>query len=85
MRTTVSVSDELLLAAKRLARHRGQTLSELLDDALRRELTHQGSHPARPEVPVFHGRGGLRQVRPGIRSTSLRTAAARRPGLDALP
>src|ERR671925_32603 len=38
MRTTVSISDELLAAAKRRARERGQTLGEVVDAALRREL-----------------------------------------------
>jgi len=38
MRTTLSVDDNLLAAAKRRARERGQTLGRVIEDALRREL-----------------------------------------------
>ena len=45
MRTTVSISDELLVAAKRRARLRGQSLGSVIEDALRRELAAVGSRP----------------------------------------
>ncbi|GAA1303729.1 antitoxin [Pseudonocardia xinjiangensis] len=67
MRTTVSISDELLIAAKRLARERGQTLGEVIDAALRRELTIPTQRGSRPVVPVFDGESG---PRPGIDLTS---------------
>ena len=38
MRTTVSIADELLATARERARSRGQTLGELIEDALRREI-----------------------------------------------
>jgi hypothetical protein len=69
MRTTVSISDELLAAAKRRARERGQTLGEVVDAALRRELTATADHSDRPAVPVFHGGTG---PRPGIDVSSNR-------------
>jgi hypothetical protein len=70
MRTTVSISDELLVAAKRLARERGMTLGALVDAALRRELTgNQSSDVERPVIPVFRGGTG---PRPGIDLTSNR-------------
>jgi hypothetical protein len=69
MRTTVSISDELLVAAKRLARERGMTLGALVDAALRRELTGQSSDVVRPVIPVFRGGTG---PRPGIDLTSNR-------------
>jgi hypothetical protein len=69
MRTTVSISDELLTAAKRRARERGQTLGEVVDAALRRELNQTVSAGARPAVPVFSGGTG---PRPGIDLTSNR-------------
>ncbi|HUA73328.1 MAG TPA: hypothetical protein VL988_01060 [Solirubrobacteraceae bacterium] len=57
MRTTVTVDDHLLLAAKRRARERGQTLGQVVEDALRRELA--GSSQGEPiEVPVFRGGDG---------------------------
>lgn len=68
MRTTVSINDELLYAAKRRARERGQTLGHVVDDALRRELAESPPRPA-VEVPVFAGEGGLR---PGIDARSNR-------------
>lgn len=60
MRTTVSISDELLAAAKRRARERGQTLGEVIDAALRRELAVPSQRAERPAVPVFRGGTGPR-------------------------
>lgn len=67
MRTTVSISDELLVAAKRLAAERGQTLGEVIDDALRRKFAVPLPHGPRPQVPVFNGGSG---AMPGIDLTS---------------
>jgi hypothetical protein len=69
MRTTVSISDELLAAAKRRARERGQTLGEILEAALRRELSDADRAVDRPPVPVFRGGSG---PRPGLDLTSNR-------------
>jgi hypothetical protein len=63
MRTTVSISDELLTAAKRRARERGQTLGELIDAALQRELSDARPPGDGPPIPVFAGGTG---PRPGI-------------------
>lgn len=69
MRTTVSISDELLLAAKRRARERGVTLGDVVDAALRRELSEPAATAEGPPIPVFHGGGG---PRPGVDLTSSR-------------
>jgi len=69
MRTTVSISDELLAAAKRRAQERGQTLGDVVDAALRRELSQPDQLVERPPVPVFRGGTG---PRPGIDLTSNR-------------
>ncbi len=69
IRTTVLISDELLSAAKRLARRRGQTLGQVVDAALRRELLGQGTPDDRPRVLVFRGGTG---PRPGVDLTSNR-------------
>ncbi len=69
MRTTVSISDELLVAAKRRARERGQTLGQVVDAALRRELASDDRAAERPAVPVFDGGTG---PRPGVDLTSNR-------------
>lgn len=70
MRTTVNISDELLGAARRRARERGQTLGEFIDTALRRELAVPTPRGERPRVPVFDGGSG---PRPGIDLTSNRS------------
>ncbi|EPZ63678.1 hypothetical protein TBKG_02804 [Mycobacterium tuberculosis '98-R604 INH-RIF-EM'] len=59
----MSISDEILAAAKRRARERGQSLGAVIEDALRREFAAAhvgGASPDRPDfstaVPV-RGRG----------------------------
>jgi Arc/MetJ family transcription regulator len=69
MRTTISISDELLAAAKRRARERGVTLGEVVDAALQRELSEPAERREAPAVPVFRGGTG---PRPGIDLTSNR-------------
>jgi hypothetical protein len=72
MRTTVSIDDNLLAEAKERARGRGQTLGQLLEDAIRRELSASGDEEP-PPVPVFTGGTG---ARPGIDLTSNRALRA---------
>lgn len=83
MRTTVAVDDNLLVAARRRARERGQTLGQVIEEALRRELA--GPAAVVPvEVPVFRGGGGALA---GIDLTSnraVREALDRGIELDAL-
>ena len=69
MRTTISISDELLAAAKRRARERGQTLGEVVDAALQRELSEPEERREVPTVPIFGGGTG---PRPGIDLSSNR-------------
>lgn len=69
MRTTVSIADELLIAAKRRARERGQTLGQVVDAALRRELSPDPAPPEGPPLPTFRGGTG---PRPGIDLSSNR-------------
>lgn len=69
MRTTVSIADELLASAKLRARERGKTLSQLVEDGLRRELAMNDDPAERPPVPIFRGGNGLR---PGVDITSNR-------------
>lgn len=76
MRTTIALDDHLLAAAKRRARERGQTLGQVVEDALRRELSTSPA-VAPPEVPIFQGGGG---PRPGVDLSSNR---ALREALDA--
>jgi hypothetical protein len=76
MRTTVSISDELLRAAKTRARETGRTLGEVVEAALRRELSGTPRDDDRPPVPVFRGGNG---PRPGI---DLSSNAALHEALD---
>ena len=69
MRTTISIHDELLASAKLRARERGKTLGQLVEDALRRELSADDEIVDRPPVPIFRGGNGLR---PGVDITSNR-------------
>ncbi|MEJ3657121.1 antitoxin [Actinomycetes bacterium KLBMP 9759] len=69
MRTTVTISDELLLAAKRRARERGETSGDVIDAALRRELAVPRQRGPRPVIPVFRGGDG---PRPGVDLSSNR-------------
>ncbi|CKH00411.1 ribbon-helix-helix protein, CopG family [Mycolicibacterium smegmatis] len=76
MRTTIAIADELLAAAKRRARQRGQSLGSVIEDALRRELAADQEAAPRPEVPVFTDGTGPRA---GI---DLRSARALHEVLD---
>lgn len=83
MRTTVSVDDNLLTAAKRRAHERRQTLGQVIEDALRRELaapTHWEGLP----LPVFHGEGGARAGVDVTTNRGLREALDEGQALDEL-
>ncbi len=83
MRTTVSVDDNLLAAARRRARERGQTLGQVVEDALRREL----APAAREEgvaLPVFQGGGGVRSGVDVTTNRGLREALDEGRALDDL-
>jgi hypothetical protein len=83
MRTTIALNDHLLASAKRRARERGQTLGQVVEDALRRELA-EPVEVESLEVPVFRGGGG---PLPGIDLASnraLREVLDRGIELDAL-
>ncbi|MCA1711306.1 MAG: antitoxin [Actinobacteria bacterium] len=69
MRTTLSIADELLASAKQRARERHLTLGQVVEAALRRELSEQGRSVVTPEIPVFVGGTG---PRPGLDVTSNR-------------
>jgi hypothetical protein len=60
MRTTVRLDERLLVQAKREAARRGETLTALLERALRLVLAKQpsGSKRVRVELPVSSATGG---------------------------
>lgn len=68
MRTTISIDDQLLEAAKRKAKSRGVTLGEYVEDALRLVIAGPSRAARKPlKFPVFAGGSGLR---PGIDPSS---------------
>jgi hypothetical protein len=72
MRTTMAVDDHLLAAAKQRARTRGQTLGQVVEDALRRELAEPAEAKPIVDIPVFRsGRG----PQPGVDLRSNRALA----------
>lgn len=60
MRTTLVLNDELAVAAKRLAALRRTSLSQVVNDALRREIERPSIRPSSPAMPVYGGKGNLR-------------------------
>jgi hypothetical protein len=64
MRTTVRLDDGLLEQARAEARRRGQTLTALIEQGLRRELASSKAVSPRPrvELPVFEPSG----LMPGV-------------------
>lgn len=72
MRTTLRINDELLAAAKRRARERNQTLGDVVDAALQRELAAEHHVSPAPALPTFTGGSG---PRPGIDLNSNRDLA----------
>lgn len=71
MRTTVAIDDEVLEAARRLARRSGTTLGALIEQALRYELG-RTTKSAGPPIPVFRDGTG---VQAGVDLTSNRALA----------
>lgn len=69
MRTTVSIDERLLAAAKDAARGAGQTLGEFVEESLRLKLASKQGGIA-PTLPTFTRGTGLR---PGVDPSSNRS------------
>lgn len=84
MRTTIRIDDDLYRRAKADAARRGQTVGELIEDALRLALRRPaGAGGDVPELPTFGGTGTM----PGVDLTdtrALRELMDADRGLDAL-
>jgi len=59
MKTTLSISDATMRAVKREAARRGQTMSELVESALRQALRQPAATGKLPPLPI-HSSGGAR-------------------------
>jgi predicted DNA binding CopG/RHH family protein len=58
MKTTLSISDATMRAVKREAARRGQTISELVESALRQTLCQSKPAGKLPPMPPFSSGGG---------------------------
>ena len=53
MRTTIDIEDDVLLAAKELARQRGKTLGQVLSALVREALTRKPPVSTKHGLPLF--------------------------------
>ncbi len=53
MRTTLAIDDDVLVAAKALARQQGRTLGEVVSDLARRALRRPQAPAARNGIPLL--------------------------------
>jgi hypothetical protein len=53
MRTTVDLEDDVLLAAKEIAKQRGNTLGQVISDLARQALTRRTSVSTKHGLPLF--------------------------------
>ncbi|MFK5644897.1 hypothetical protein ACI3ET_00090 [Ornithinimicrobium sp. LYQ121] len=61
MRTTLTIDDDVLRAAKELARREGRTVGQVLSELARRSMTGagQGNQSSRHGFAVLPSRGGV--------------------------
>jgi hypothetical protein len=53
MRTTVDLEEDVLLAAKEIAKQRGNTVGQVLSDLVRQALTRQSPVSSKHGLPIF--------------------------------
>lgn len=53
MRTTLNIEEDVLLAAKELARQQGSTVGQVLSDLARKSLTKKDSVSKKHGLPLF--------------------------------
>lgn len=53
MRTTLNIDEDVLLAAKEIAKQRGATVGEILSELARQALTHEAKTTTRNDLPIF--------------------------------
>jgi hypothetical protein len=58
MRTTLDIEDDVLLAAKEIARNQGLSTGKVLSDLARQALTREPPENTRHGVPLFPTRPG---------------------------
>lgn len=53
MRTTLAIADDVLLAAKAMARSQGKTVGDVISELARRSLQKPGGNAVRDGVPLL--------------------------------
>ncbi len=53
MRTTVDLEEDVLMAAKELARQQGVPVGKIVSDLVRQALTHRPAGETRQGIPLF--------------------------------
>jgi len=53
MRTTLDIDDDVLFAAKEMAKRKGTSMGKVLSDLARQALSRQADTPLRNGVPLF--------------------------------
>ncbi len=66
MRTTVDIDQDVLLAAKELARQRGVSMGQVLSDLARRALSGDRGAATRNGLPLFPVSAGAAVVTPEL-------------------
>lgn len=64
MRTTIRLDDQLLVEVKKLAQERGQTMTAVIEDALRQLLARRKAQPKREKVKLLTVTG--EGLQPGV-------------------
>jgi hypothetical protein len=64
MRTTIRLDDQLLAEVEKLANQRGQTITAVIEDALRQMLAQQKQITAAPPIELFTVSGN--GLQPGV-------------------
>lgn len=62
MRTTLDIEEDVLLAAKDIARRRGASVGRVLSDLARQALTREDASAERNGLPLFPRQPGARMV-----------------------
>lgn len=71
MKTTLDLSEALVVAAKALAARQHTTLTQLVEEGLHLRLKEQGTRKKKVRLPVYAGRGGLQPGVDGLSNASL--------------
>ena len=81
MKTTLDLNDALLVGAKALAAQQRTTLTRVVEEGLRMRLERPraATRKIAPQLPVFHGKGGLM---PGVDGSSNRSMLEAADGDD---